>query len=167
MQVVQEYSHHFGSESLDAKGLAAEIRDLVVLPSITLVHGAARHINRAFQTNLSNAGWAMNVKVDPDLKIKVNAIKDRVALTLQTGNITRAFYDLLKFEVMYRAKRIDSSVLILPSSEAAQVLGSNIANFQRVTTELSLFQQVLTVPCLVLSIDSEERGDHSGDESNH
>lgn len=153
MQVVQEYSHRFGSESLEAKGLATETRGLVSLPSIRLTHGAARQINRAFQSKLSSAGWAMNVKVDPQFPIKINAIKNRVAVTLQTGNITRAFYDLLKFEAMYIANRIDSAVLILPSREAARELGSNIANFQRVTSELNLFQHVFTVPCLVLGVD--------------
>ena len=95
----------------------------------------------------------MNVRVHSDFDIKINAIKDGVALTLQTGNITRAFYDLLKFEVMYRANRIESAVLIVPSSTAARELGSNIANFQRVTGELKLFQDIITVPCMVLGVD--------------
>ncbi len=95
----------------------------------------------------------MNVRVHSDSNIKINAIKNGVALTLQTGNITRAFYDLLKFEVMYRANRIDSAVLIVPSRNAARELGSNIANFQRVTAELKLFRDVITVPCTVLGVD--------------
>ena len=153
MQVVQEYSHRFGSESLDQKGLGAETRGLVALPSIRLVQGAASQINQLFETELSKAGWAIKVRVNPEFKITVNAVKERVAITLQTGNVTRAFYDLLKFEVMYLANHIDSAVLILPSWHAARVLGSNIANFQRVTTELKLFQHVFTVPCLVLGVD--------------
>lgn len=160
MQVVQEYSHRLGSESLDEKGLAAEIRGLVALPSIRLVQGAATKINQSFETKLTNAGWAIDVNVDPQFKIKVNAVKERVAVTLQTGNITRAFYDLLKFQVMYMANRIDSAVLILPSWHAARALGSNIANFQRVTNELNLFHHVFTVPCLVLAVD-ESKGDHN------
>ena len=35
-----------------------------------------------------------------------------------TGNITRAFYDLMKFEVMHKNDRIDSAVLIVPTSGA-------------------------------------------------
>lgn len=153
MQVVQQHSHRFGSESLVTKGLASEVRGLVSLPSIRFEHGQARQINKMVRVNLSNAGWAMNVRVHSDFDIKINAIKDGVALTLQTGNITRAFYDLLKFEVMYRANRIESAVLIVPSSTAARELGSNIANFQRVTGELKLFQDIITVPCMVLGVD--------------
>ena len=164
MQVVQQHSHRSASESLENKGLADEIRDLASLHSIKPEQGAARKINRLFRTNLSNAGWATNVRVHSEFKITVNAIKDRVALTLQTGNIMRAFYDLLKFEVMYRANRIDCAALILPSSSAASALGDNIADFRRVTTELKLFQHVFTVPCLVLGVD-EKQGDRN-DKSN-
>lgn len=155
MQVVQQHSHRSGSESLAVKGLDSEIRDLVSLPSVRIEHGAAKQINRMFRAKLSSAGWAIDVKVHSEFNIKINAIKNRVALTLQTGNITRAFYDLLKFEVMHKANRIDTAVLIVPSSKAARELGSNIANFQRVTAELKLFQPIFTVPCVVLGVDQQ------------
>ena len=80
-------------------------------------------------------------------------------LTVQTGNVTRAFYDLMKFEVIHKNDRIDAAVLIVPTSGAARALGSNIANFTRVTNELRLFRNIITVPCLVLGID-ETGGDN-------
>ena len=75
---------------------------------------------------------------------------------MQTGNITRAFYDLMKFEVMHKNDRVDAAVLIVPTSGAARSLGSNLANFTRVINELELFRHIITVPCLVLGIDEFE-----------
>ena len=62
----------------------------------------------------------------------------------------------MKFEVMYKNDRIDAAVLIVPTSGAARALGSNIANFTRVTNELALFRHIITVPCLILGIDEVE-----------
>ena len=160
MQVVEEHSHHLGLESLKLKGLTGEVRDLVKLPSLGMTHGAVKRINREFRGNLSNSGWAIDVRVHSDFRIQINGTKKRVGVTLQTGNITRAFYDLLKFEVMHKANRIDSAVLIVPSVGAAHALGSNLANFRRITTELSLFQEIITVPCLVLGIDESQGGEN-------
>lgn len=153
MQVVQECSHPLGPEAPDKRGLAAETRGLVTLPSIRPVPGAASQINQSFEPNLTKAGWATNVRVDPRFKSTVNAVKDRVTSIHQTANVTRGFYDRLKFGAMYMAIHIDSAVLTMRSWHASGVLESNIANFQRVTTEFKIFQHVLTVPRLVLGVD--------------
>lgn len=38
----------------------------------------------------------MPVKVDPTLGLEINAGKDGALFQVQTGNISRAFYDLMK-----------------------------------------------------------------------
>ena len=72
--------------------------------------------------------------------------------------MARAFYDLLKFEAMYRKRKIDAAVLVVPVYEAARALGDNIANFTRVTREITLFAGIITVPCVVIGIDEEDIG---------
>ena len=158
MHISEEYSHRYGLEALKEKGLNKDVRGLVSIPEIGMARGMASQINSAVQTRLSDTGWALDPRVHANYKLDINGLKNRVGLTIQTGNITRAFYDLMKFEVMHKNDRIDSAVLIVPTSGAARALGSNIANFTRVTNELGLFQHTITVPCLVLGID-EELGD--------
>lgn len=153
MQHTQTHSHRRGYEILQSKGIVDNIVGLIYSPFIPFETGAAPKINEYFRSALSLDGWALGPRVHPAFKVDINAMKDKVGLTIQTGNITRAFYDLMKFQVLHLNDRIDVSVLILPSSDAAVALGSNIANFTRVTNELELFMDVVTVPCLVLSFD--------------
>ena len=158
MRVIEEYSHRFGLEALKKKGLYADICELVNIPEIGMARGNARRINRKVQGRLSDTGWALKPLVHADYNLEINGLKNKVGLTVQTGNVARAFYDLLKFEVMHKNNRIDLAVFIVPTSGAATALGSNIANFARITKELNLFQHIITVPCLVLGIDEVEGG---------
>ena len=158
MQIVKEYSHRHGLEAIKKKECNKEVRALVDAPEIGMARGNARRINDVVKMRLSNAGWALGVCVNSRFKLDINGMKNRVGLMIQTGNITRAFYDLMKFEVMHKNNLIDAAVLIVPTSGAARALGSNIANFTRVTNELELFQHIITVPCLILGID-EIKGD--------
>ena len=157
MHVVDEYSHHHGQEALVEKGLDVEVRNLVNIQEIGMSRRGTKMINNAVEKRLSDMGWALDVRVQTNYRLDINGYKNRVGLTVQTGNIVRAFYDLMKFEVMYKNDRLDVAVLVVPTAGAARVLGSNIANFTRVTNELGLFRHIITVPCLVLGIDESER----------
>ncbi len=154
MRRVGLYSHRFGLEAVTSAGLMDAVDRCLEEPLLAVESGAAAKINAHVRDRLSAAGWALEPKVHPAYKLTINAMKERVGLTVQTGNITRAFYDLMKFQALHANNRIDAAVLVLPSGEAASVLGSNIASFTRVTNELDLFKHVVTVPCLVLSIDN-------------
>jgi hypothetical protein len=153
MQVVEEYSHRYGLAALKDKSLDVEVRALVDAPAIGMERGSASRINDAVGKHLADAGWVIDPRVNPDYRLDINGMKNRVGLTVQTGNIARAFYDLMKFEVMHKNDRIDVAVLIVPTSGAARALGSNVANFNRIKKELKLFQYIITVPCLILGID--------------
>ncbi|MCH7540095.1 MAG: restriction endonuclease [Proteobacteria bacterium] len=153
MRLVSEHSHRFGFEAVQESGLLEEVRGFLDAPAIGMAKGAATVLNRHIRSELSRNGWALDARVHPSFNLDINALKTRVGLTVQTGNITRAFYDLIKFEAMHANDRIDAALLILPSRGAASALGSNIANFTRVTNELGLFRHIITVPCLVLGFD--------------
>ena len=158
MHVVDEYSHRYAREVLKEKRLDREVRSLVDVREIGMARGSTRAINDAVERRLSDKGWALDPRVHANFRLDINGLKNRIGLTVQTGNITRAFYDLMKFEVMHKNDRIEGAVLIVPTAGASRALGSNIANFTRVTNELGLFQHIITVPCLVLGID-EAGGD--------
>lgn len=153
MQTAQTHSHRRAEEELADKGLLEEVLGLSNAPMLGVAPGMAPQIKTYLESCWVELGWANEPAVDPQHNLTVNAMKQRVAMTVQTGNITRAFYDLLKFQAMYLRDRIDAAVLIVPTAAAASTLGSNIANYSRVTDELGLFFHIITVPVLIVSFE--------------
>lgn len=151
MNLAQQHSHHYAQQVLEEKNMLAEILSLPEAADVAVCPKAPPTIKAYYIQRLRNLGWAMKPKVHDQHGLTINAMKDRIALTVQTGNVTRAFYDLMKFQVMYLNNKIDVAVLILPTQAAANTLGDNIADHARVTDELGLFRHVITVPCLLLA----------------
>jgi hypothetical protein len=153
VRVHEQYSHNFADVILKDKGLYEEIIGLMNAPEIGMLKGAAPVINDRVKGNLATQGWVLDPSVNVAFNLNINAMKNFVGLTVQTGNITRAFYDLLKFQTMKENDRIHVGVLVVPTAGAARVLGSNIANFTRVSNEILLFSRTINIPCLILGID--------------
>jgi hypothetical protein len=154
MQTAQTHSHRRAEEELSDKGLLQEVLHLPDASLIGVAPGSSPEIKTHFDSRMAELGWAHEPRVHPDFNPTINGMKQRVGLTVQTGNITRAFYDLLKFQAMYLHERIDVAALIVPTAAAASTLGSNIANFARVTEELDeLFFHIVTVPVLIVSFE--------------
>jgi hypothetical protein len=63
------------------------------------------------------------------------------------------FYDLLKLQYLFNRNKIEAAALAVPTRGGAQRLGSNIANYERLCSELQLYDRVITVPILVLAYD--------------
>ena len=153
MQRSQVYSHHHAEEVLRDKGMWEEVLGLADQPQVAVVSGNSNVIKAHFGKQLTSLGWAIKPRVHDDYNLTINAIKNSVGLTVQTGNIARAFYDLMKFQAMYLNNRIEAAVLILPTATAAAVFGQNVSNYARVSSEISLFRHVITVPCVLLSFE--------------
>lgn len=154
MQTAQTYSHRRAEEELIDKGLLSEVLGLANAPMIGVAPGMVPQIKAHFESAWLELGWANEPAVHTDHKLTINAMKQRVGLTAQTGNVARAFYDLLKFQAMYINDRIDAAVLIVPTPAAASALGkNNIPHFGRVTDELTLFFHIITVPVFIVSFE--------------
>jgi hypothetical protein len=151
MNLAQQYSHHRAVEELQEKSILSEILSLPESAEVAVCPKATPQIKAYYQRRIRELGWAMRPKVHDDHGLTINAMKSRVALTVQTGNVTRAFYDLMKFQVMYLNNRIDVAALILPTQAAAETLGDNISDYARVSDEIRLFRHVITVPCLLVA----------------
>jgi hypothetical protein len=72
---------------------------------------------------------------------------------VQTGNIGRAAYDLLKLQHLFLSRSVEAVALALPTKEAATVIGSNIANGDRIWTEIRLFSRQVTVPLVLIEFE--------------
>jgi len=153
MKHAETFSHRHGLEAVGEAGVYDEIIQCLQAPKIAVGSKSSRMIKQHMSRGLQRIGWALSPQVAAGFDLDVNAMKNRVSLTTQAGNIARAFYDLLKFQALYLNDRIDAAVLVLPTKRAAKALGSNVAQFDRVTNELNLFKHVVTVPLLVISFE--------------
>ncbi len=153
MKLAWAYNHNNGEKEWATRGLGDWITDVFEAPAIKLRPGVTNDIRAHVRTEFEKEGWAINVKIDPDYELTVFALRDDLAAHLQTGNMSRAPYDLLKLQSLYSAKRIEAAALALPTKAAAQALGSNIAHADRLSNELKLFSRIITVPILLIAFE--------------
>ncbi len=63
------------------------------------------------------------------------------------------YADLLKLQLLFSRKKIAGAILLLYSKVSARELGENLAHFDRLTRELELFKEIITVPALVFGLE--------------
>jgi hypothetical protein len=148
------YDHCDGQRRVAAP-LRNEIRAAVRKCTVTPVRNAAGALRRDILDRLFEAGWSSEVPIDPTSRISITSIKSRVGLCFQTGNMGRMYADLLKLQTLYLRESIDAGILLLPRKLVADELGSNIANYDRLTAELPIFQRTITTPLLIIGIEPE------------
>ena len=98
-------------------------------------------------------GWSGEVTINNEYDLTVFSKKADLAFQIQTGNASRAPYDLLKLQYLYVERSIAAGIVALPTRAAARVLGDNIASFERVAGELGLFSRIITVPIVLLAFE--------------
>lgn len=153
MKVADVYEHNRAGKEWNRLNLREWLLNVFDAPEVLIGRRCTRKIHDHVETCFLNEGWALNVKLAQNAGIKVFAEKDSVAFQLQTGNISRAPYDMLKLQYLYVNGRIIAAALALPTHDAAKKMGENIANARRIVNELKLFDQVITVPILVIAFD--------------
>jgi hypothetical protein len=151
MKLDHVYDHHNAVVEWERRGLQDWVTDIFEAPAVKIKEGCTAEIREYIKRELEREGWAINVKVDQELGLSVFAQKNDVAFHIQTGNISRAAYDLLKLQQMYQSGRINAAALALPTKDCARLLGSNIANADRITKELELFDRIITIPIVVIA----------------
>ena len=153
MRYVEAYNHNNGEMEWNKRELFDWLTDVFEAPSIDVTKGSTALIRSHVRKQFDDEGWSGEVKIDSSFDLTVFSMKDDLAFHIQTGNVSRAAYDLLKMQFLFSAKKIEAGAIAVPSSLAAQRLGSNIANFNRVMNELSLFNRVISVPLLLISFE--------------
>jgi len=104
----------------------------------------------------SKAGWSDEIRISAKRGLTLTAKNGSTALCFQTGNMARFYADLLKLQAQFLDGKITSGVYILPTREAACLMGENMANYERLTAELSqMFSKVITIPLLIYGFYSD------------
>ncbi|MBC6717497.1 restriction endonuclease [Aurantimonas sp. DM33-3] len=145
--------HHSAGAEWERRDIKEWLTDVFEAPAIKTEPRCTPAIRDHVEAEFLDEGWALNVDLDQGHRLKVFAQKDDLAFQLQTGNMSRAPYDLLKMQYLFQSQRIEAAALALPTKEAAKLIGDNIANAERVINELQLFDRVLTVPILVIAFE--------------
>lgn len=144
-------THHSAGAEWERRDLKDWLTDVFEAPSVKIEKRCTPAIREHVEAEFLSEGWALNVSLAQGTGLKVFAVKDDLGFQLQTGNMSRAPYDLLKLQYLFQSGRIEAAALALPTQEAARVIGDNIANAERVVRELELFDRVITVPFLVVA----------------
>lgn len=153
MQFAEAYSHHNGRDQWKERDLDEWLTDVFQKPDLQLVPGCTTQVRDHVRREFAAQGWGYDVKVDQAFDLTVFGVKDDLAFQLQTGNMSRAPYDLLKLQHLFSVRRIEAAALALPTKQAATRIGSNIAHFERVMSELELFNRTITLPIFLVGFE--------------
>lgn len=153
MKLAFVYDHHNAQAEWKRRELDEWLTDVFAAPAIQLRQRCTPEIRAYVSKEFQEQGWALGVKIEQELNLTVFAIKDDMAFQLQTGNLSRAPYDLLKFQYLFQTQKIECAALALPTKNAAAVIGDNIANAERMSNELKLFNRIITVPILLIAFE--------------
>jgi hypothetical protein len=154
MNFIEGYSHRNGNVEWEKRELDEWLTDAFNAPAIKLEAHATAAIRGHVRSELTKEGWSEELYIARDLAgATVFSQKGDLAIQLQTGNISRVFYDLLKLQYLFNRNKIEAAALAVPTRSGASLLGSNIANFERLCSELELYDRIITVPILVVAFE--------------
>ena|SRR3990167_8769190 len=146
------HSHCAGDKAVPVhhqRDITTAIASIAVKPA----KGAATKLRDAFISSIKNSGWSSEVAVSKHSDMTITSMKDGVGLCLQTGNMARMYADLIKLQTLYLDNSISSAVIVLPSQPCAILLGSNIAQANRLERELDIFKKAYHVPTLIFALE--------------
>lgn len=153
MRFVEAYSHHNGRDQWRDRDLDEWLTDVFEKPNLAVGPGSTTNIRDHVKQELAAEGWAYDVKIDQNFDLTIFGMKEDLAFHLQTGNISRAAYDLLKLQHLFAIRRVEAAALALPTKKAANRIGSNVANFERIMSELRLFDRTIAVPIFLVAFE--------------
>lgn len=145
--------HHSAGSEWESRELKDWLTDVFEAPEVVIQKRCTQDIRDHIETEFLNERWALGVNIDQKLGLKVTAVREDLAFQLQTGNMSRAPYDLLKLQYLFQIGKIEAAALAVPTKEAAKLMGDNIANAERIIRELKLFDRLITAPILVVAFD--------------
>lgn len=153
MKFAGAYSLHHGDAEWERRELTEWLTDLFEAPNIPMGAGCTGKVREHLEHELTRAGWAHSVRIDPNYDLTVTGRYRDLAFQVQTGNISRAMYDLLKFQYLYEQGKIEAAALAVPTKSASTRIASNVANVERVWNEVQLFDRIITFPLLIVGFE--------------
>ena len=147
------YSLHNGQAEWEKRDLSDWLTDLFEVPRIPIGLGCTGKIRQHIANELEAGGWSHNVRIDPNYDLTVTGRYRDLAFQIQTGNISRAIYDLMKLQFLYQQGKIEAAALAVPTKAAGLMIASNVASVERVWGEVQLFDRIITFPLLIVGFE--------------
>lgn len=146
------HGHRIGDQIVPAKSLK-EVTDTIDATLIPVERGKSTKIKTAILEGLRTRGWSGEVSLSPHSGITITSQKDNVGLCFQTGNMARMYADLMKLQALYLRDTINVGIFIVPTTVTARILGDNLANFERLTNEMEIFERVISMPLAIIGLE--------------
>lgn len=143
--------HFFNSgEKVVSKNISDIVEKALTEVNNPIKYREASSIRNSILDLLYHEGWSKQVRIHAKHGITLTSKYRKTALCLQTGNMARFYADLIKLQSQYIDNKISSSIYILPTADTSRILGSNMANYERLTSELEdIYNRVITVPMII------------------
>lgn len=149
-----DYYSHQGAGSKVPRKVHEDIENAIASSSVRIRRGQAKAIRESIVDQLAASGWPGEFPVAPPSKISIASVMEEVGLAIQTGgNMARIYADLLKLQKLFLENQLVAGAYILPSARAAKELGENVANADRLISELEIFRKVIHMPIAVFAFD--------------
>lgn len=145
------FGHRFGDKVLPTQ-IMNEIIDAIEKCEVKIQKGSGDSLKKDVMASLSKKGWPPEVVIDPSSKISITSLKNKTGLCFQTGNMGRVYADLIKLQTVYLRQVINVGIIIVPLKKEAKKIGDNIVNYERLTSELLIFDRAITVPLFVIGL---------------
>lgn len=149
---VKKHSHCDGLPKVPDKH-KKEIEQAISFCDVEPGRAAATKIRKLILSSLIQNGWSNEVALARDSDITITSAKDGIGLCLQTGNMSRMYADLVKLQKMFLDGGIKVGIMIVPTTSAAKLLGSNIVNADRLMRELDIFRKVVHMPLAIFAFE--------------
>ena len=157
----QTYNFRFAEEILSSKfpDVVDEIRHVISDHLKLDPYGKGKNrphevIKRAFK---DNAGWSTEEPISDKIRKKHDLFKNRIAIEIETTNISGTYRDYLKFLTSFNTGKIDLGILVIFSDEFVKKhypKGRDLI-FRRVKRDLELFRLIIPIPILVIALDTQ------------
>ena len=148
------YDHRNGIKVVPSQ-VVKDIQEVLSSISPELEKNTVKSLKNDIWNKMVINGWSGEYRIDSDSQITISSYLQGVGLCFQTGNAGRIYADLLKLQALYVKGKIIAGIIIVPGLEIAKILGSNLANYDRLVRELPLFSQVITMPIVVIGFEVE------------
>ncbi len=151
----QIYEHRSGLKVVP-NDIVANVEKIIWDINPTLSKKTVASLKKSIREQLEKEGWTGEYRLDATSRITISSYLKGIGLCFQTGNAGRIYADLLKLQTLYTKGNTTAGIILIPQINTAKVLGSNMANYERLIRELPIFNQVITMPIVVIGFDGTE-----------
>lgn len=154
MKVCEEYSHLNAIEIIESKGhLLKQVRTFLNDKSCVFAKNATIPIKKKIALKFNNAGWSDKVRVSKS-NLTISFLKDEIGVCFQLGNVARTYADVLKLCLLGEKGKIKAGIIIVPDKLESKMLGTNYADYRRLSGEIKIFKDILRTPILIIGLSN-------------